>query len=195
MKKLWIISGFMVIALTGSVLSWAATGLSSTLNIHVSPVSHLAGGAVAEVTPMSGAFTVTKGKAEVVNGVELYRIDLGSASFSNSIRITVDLLDPYDIGKALDNPNAWIDVGVWYPDSSGTHTLIDGTTKVSQDTSSGAIGRITGEMGEILLYPNISNQTTLYILASITAPGGVPPGQQTQIGSLQFYCSVRGFGS
>ena len=176
----------LVVALVAAASSWAAT--SGTRGVSISQESTLASGGIANVTALSDSFTVSRGAAQVVSGVELYQIDLGAARFSDLTRIEVLLLNPLDTGKVLNNPNAYIDVAVWYEDAGGTHTLSDGVTKVSKDTTAEA--RMSRAAGDVLLQPSIAGVTRYYILASITTPGGIPPGQQDQLTQLRFHCKV-----
>ena len=183
----------LVVALVAATSSWAAT--TGTRGTSISVGSTLASGEVADVTSLSDSFTVRHGAAQVVSGVELYQIDLGGPEFSDQVAIEVLLLNPLDIGGVLNNPNAYIDVAVWYEDEiSGTHTLSASITpvstrQVSKDTTAEAYMSKVG--GDVLLQPSIAGVTRYYILASITTPGGVPPGQQQQLTQLKFFCKVR----
>lgn len=189
-KRRWLAVG-LIVTLLATAISWTATATSGTGSVNISSGSSLANGEIASVTALSGAFTTSQGAAAVETGIELYQIDLGAARFSDLVSMHVLLLNPWDTGKALNNPNAWIDVAVYYPDATGAVTLSDGTTKVSLDTGEFASARVTRQTGEVLLRPSVANQSRLYILASITTPGGIPPGQQQQITSLKFFVQVR----
>lgn len=188
--KYWLAIA-LIIALTVTAVSWAATATGGGTALSITKESSLASGEIADLTVLSGTFTTSQGAAQITSGIELYQIDLGAARFSDLVRIHFLLLDPWDTGKALNNPNAWIDVAVYYPDATGVITLSDGTTKVSLDTGEFASARVTRQTGEVILRPSISNKSRLYILASITTPGGIPPGQQEQITSLKFFAQVR----
>jgi hypothetical protein len=177
----------VVLALTAS--NWAVT--TTTMNaVVVAEGEGPLQGELAVVTPMAGSFTVQRGAAQVIAGVELFKIEIGAPRFSNLLKINVLLLNPQDMGGVLGNPKAHIDVAVWYEDENSTHTLSDGTTKVSKDE--GAAAKMTRVRGEALLQPAVANQDTLYILASIIVPGGnAPPGQQGELTELGFWCDVR----
>lgn len=190
MKKRMLVIGLALVSLLGAVLSWAAT--NDTQGLPIASGSSLPGGAVANPTSLSNTFTITQGRAEKISGVELYKIDLGNASFYNRVSIFIYLLNPEDIGKVLNNPNAFINVQVAYKVNDGEDYTLSDATKVKVDTSTSAI--ITRESGQILLQPtNIGtvDTDTYYILGSITTPGGVPPGQQTQLTELRSFCEVR----
>lgn len=96
------------------------------------------------------------------------------------------------MGNVLNNPNAYIDAQVYYADASGTTTINDeGTFKtVSPDTGDHASYRMSRTEGDVFIKPSVTDKTTLYVLASICTPGGIPPGQQEQLTSLKFYCHI-----
>ncbi|MDO8569075.1 MAG: hypothetical protein Q7R57_10250, partial [Dehalococcoidales bacterium] len=54
--------------------------------------------------------------------------------------------------------------------------------------ASAVVSRINGD---IFLFPSVTGQSTLYVLASIVVPGGPPPGQQESLTNLRFYIDVR----
>jgi len=181
----------LLIALSGSIIAYTAA--SSSLSLGINPGgSDGSGRLVTSLTSIAEIFSVIRGEAETINGVELYKIELDNniAQFSNLVRINVALLNPQDMGKVFNNPRTFIDVGIWYPDVSGTQTLSD-NTRVARDNDPRASAVMSSAAGDILLYPSVAGQDTLYVLASITVPGGIPPGQQEQLTSLKFYCDVR----
>lgn len=178
-------------ALVGSTISWAAT--AGFTSISISPRGSLSG-QIANVTALSGTFSVTQGKAQKVAGVELFKITMGVPEYSHLINVSMAILNPEEIERVLINPGAYIDVQVWYPGSGdGFITINDGGNQVNvvQDTATKASARLSGIMGAALLQPSRVNQTTYYILASITTSGGLPPGQQEQLFNLRFWIDVR----
>ena len=190
MKKKFIIIGMIMMLLAGSVISWAAS--SASQDITISSGSSASGGGVADVTPLSDSFFVTQGKTEKISGLEMFRIDIGNASYNDDIRVSFTLLNPEDVGKVLSNPHSFIDVQVCYEvDFDEDYILNDGSTKVKKSVNS----IVTMERGHILLMPTMGgtsiDEDTYWILGSITTPGGVPPGQQEQLGEMNFYCDVR----
>ncbi len=68
--------------------TWGAT--KATGNFPVSPEGT---GKIAEIRS-SGTFTTVGGIAKKIEGVWLYRIDLGSARLSNLVKIHILLLNP-----------------------------------------------------------------------------------------------------
>jgi len=179
----------LLVTLATSVTVWAQT--ASSVGISIS-AGGMEGKVVANLTAIGETFSITQGKAQKISGVELYKIELASAQFSNLVRINLTLLNPQDIGKVLSNPNSFIEVGVYYPGTGdGQVTLdYDGTTVIpdSTDKARAVMSRV---IGDVLLFPSVTGQDTLYILASINTPAGPPPGQQEQLTALDFYIDVR----
>jgi len=131
--------------------------------------------------------------ADKISGVELYKVELGNAQFSNLIRMNVLLTNSYDVGKVLNNPNSFIQIQIYYPGTGANQVTLDydGSTAIP-DTNWRASGILSKQSGEISLSPSVTGQTTFYILASIMVPGGPPPGQQSSLAtSLSFYLDVR----
>jgi hypothetical protein len=174
-----------------SVLAYAQT----TAGVELSITAGGQQGVLATISPIGETFSVSLGAAQVISGVELYRIDLGDAQLSDRVWIQILFLNPDEMGRVLNNPLAFIDVGVYYPgEGEGQVTLdIDGTI-VIPDGGARARGVLSRVSGDILLFPTVPGQETLYILASIVVPAGPPPGQQPQIlDKLRFSAAVRKF--
>lgn len=196
MKKRLLLVIAIVVALLGTGTAWMAT--NSTLGTNITTGSTLTSGEIAAVTSLDSFFTVSQGAAEKLAGVTLYRIDLGSANFSNTISINLMILNPQDMGGVLNNPNAHIDVQVYYldpdqgsPDPASIAINDEGTFKyVMEDTGDYASYRLSRTEGDVFLKPSVTGKTTLFILASINTPGGIPPGQQEQLTNLKFYIKV-----
>lgn len=190
MRRKFILIGVAILLLAGVILSWAAT--SGGQNLSISSGSTASGGGVADVTALSSSFTITQGKAQKINGVELFRIDLGNSSYKDKIKIHFYLLNPEDMGQVLNNPHAFINVQVCYKVDSGEDFTLGDGTKVKKTS---ATGMITLESGETVLTPTMgldsTDNDTYWVLGSITTPGGVPSGQQSQLTQLRFHCEVR----
>jgi hypothetical protein len=188
-RRRFFIIALLLVTLAGSVVTWAQSSSSLSFSISAAGTD---GQVVTGITSIGETFSITQGKAQKVSGVELYKIELGSAQFSNLIRINLALLNPQDIGKVLNNPNSFIEVSVYYPGTGdGQVTLdYDGTTAIPDngDMASAMMSRV---IGDVLLFPSVTGQSTLYILASINTPAGPPPGQQEQLTDLEFYIDVR----
>ncbi|MDG7040395.1 MAG: hypothetical protein JRN66_03905 [Nitrososphaerota archaeon] len=182
------------------VLAFSATayaGLSSTLNLMVVPAGSTGvagpngqpnpGGLPYNLTTLSGTFTVSVGKSQQITGVGLYNISNIISTYQNSLRISIYLTDPQDMGSVLHNPNSYINVSLYYPASNGAVTY-NGST-YSYTGVSGIITRTNTVV--ILSTVGVTSSSSYLVLASITVPGGNPSGQQNTIGSLQFYINIR----
>ncbi len=184
----------MAVSLLGTATAWVQSSTTSALNI--SKGSALDSGKIAEVTPLLVSFNYVKGAASKVTRIPIFRINMANPQIIPSIRVSI--LNLSDLGKVLNNPNAFIDTELWYPDKDATSnyiTIDDAKTpanpegKIVQDI--GAEGTMSRISGEIALRPTVSNKDTFYILVSITVPGGIPQGQQEQLSELKFFVDVR----
>jgi hypothetical protein len=157
-------------------LVWASA--SGQVSLSISPGNPDAGGRVAVVESIDQTVTMTWGKAQVVYGKSIFKIDKIMPGMANRLLIHVILCDPYDMCKVFGNPHAYINV----------------TVSNSSDTPGEvyAWGILSKEHAEVMLRPqNVpASTTTLYIQVSIRVPGGPPPGQQEKQ-SLQYYCRVE----
>ncbi|MDG7034737.1 MAG: hypothetical protein JRM78_00760 [Nitrososphaerota archaeon] len=180
------------------VLAFSATayaGLSSTLNLMVVPSTGVVGpnghpnpgGLPYNLATLSGTSTVSVGKSQQITGVGLYNISNIILTYQNSLRISIYLTDPQDMGSVLHNPNSYINVSLYYPASNGAVTY-NGHT-YSYTGVSGIITRTNTVL--ILSTVGVTSSSSYLVLASITVPGGNPSGQQSTIGSLQFYINIR----
>jgi hypothetical protein len=197
------------------------------------PTGAAAGGKIATFTALiPSLMTVPQGQgAQKINGVLLGKVTV-AAGFAPQLRIDVAWLDPWNAGAVLNNPNAWMTFGLYYPIHTGTCTGSDpvnsvsiadsGTLCVARNTqASGPLtynGEITldfqmlsGFIMENALDPSTPttcgatgsawcapsglalNQNDFYITSSINTPGGVPPGQQSQLTTLNFYLGAHAF--
>ncbi|GGG21575.1 hypothetical protein [Paenibacillus abyssi] len=200
-KKLKLLLMILVgLFLTANLTVWAAITLN--LELPIVTESSLPDGALATVTPVGAEFTLNWGRSQRVEGVNLFQIDLASAAYSDQVFINLLLVDPLEIGNVLRNRNSFIEVAVWYEDSQGSHELENGV-KVSKDEATTAM--MSEVSGDVILRPTVTGVERLYVLASITVPGGgwggfpggwggggnIPPGQQDQLQTLRFHCIVR----
>lgn len=180
----------LMVLLLGSITAWAAT--SATLNPTITAGGDN-GDLVTSITPVGEAFSIAVGNANKISGVELYKVELGNAQFSNLVRMNILLTNAYDAGRVLSNPNSFIQIQIYYPGTGANQVTLnyDGSTAIP-DTSLNAVGMLNKQSGSISLSPSVTGQTTFYILASIIVPGGAPPGQQApQLTSLSFHLDVR----
>lgn len=190
-KRRLFIAIILFVALAGSAVTWTQTSAVISTNIQAGGSSG-SGQIVTQVVPIGETFSITRGKAQKISGVELYKIELGDAQFSNLIRIHIALINPLDIGKVLNSSNSFIEMKIYYPGTGAEEiTLNYDSSKALPDTGDRAYGIMTRESGDITLFPSVIGQDTLYILASITTPGGPPPGQQEELTELKFYVDIR----
>lgn len=178
----------LLVVLASSVVAWAQSVRSVDLGI-------TAGGAqgkIATITRIGETFSVSRGAAQVINGVELYRIGLGNAQFSNQVRIEIVFINPHEIGQVLQNPNSFIQVGVYYEGTGAGQVTLDYDGKtVIPDGGSRASAILSRVTGDVFLYPTVANRGTLYVLSSITVPANAPPGQQAQLTELRFWSQIE----
>lgn len=192
-KKKLLFFGIMAVLLTMGIVFAATTGEGQ---VSITTGSSLPGGGLADVTPLTDSFTLTQGNAQKVAGVELHRIDLGNSTIRNQIRVYVSLLNPGEMSRALNNPNSWVEVFLVYRVSSGEDfTLSTGENVKIASLRISADNHVTRENGSITLLPQMGEDaidtSTYWVLGTIKTPGGSPPGQQEQAGSLKFYVEVR----
>lgn len=197
------------------------------------PTGAAAGGKIATFTALiPSLMSVPQGQgAQEINGVLLGKVTV-AAGFAPLLRVDISWLDPQNAGAVLNNPNAWMAFGLYYPIHTGTCTGGDpvnsvsiadgGTLCVARNTqASGPLtfnGQLTvdyqmlsGFIMENALDPSTPttcsatgsawcapaglalNQNIFYITSSIDTPGGVAPGQQSQLTTLNFYLGVHAF--
>ncbi len=191
MKKhrlLFSIMGALLITLAVTVTAWTYTSANYSF-----PITQLGTGSIGTVTFRNQLFTDLAGKNA---GVELYRIDLGSPTLSNNVKIHVLLLDYDRMKYVLDNnPDLWVDVSIWYPGGTGTHRLSDGTVVSQLDSTR---YKMTWVLGNVCLVPTVTMQSTLYVMARVLNPAEIePPGRQTMLQNevaasvAFFFCEVR----
>jgi len=182
----------------GSIVAW--TGTSLNLELDIAPYNPGGqegneGKLVTGFTAIGETFSIIQGKAQKIAGIELYEIVLAEVDVCADVRIHLTLLNPYDMGKALNNPHSFIDVGVWYPvkptDAQESVELDHNGQTVWRDDGAKASAMMSQVFGNVVLHPSKTVTSTLYILASIMVPGGAPPGQQEELTDLRFQCLIE----
>lgn len=192
-KKMLFVSAVLIAALLTVGVFAATTGTGA---LPINSGSTAAGGGVADVIPISDTFTIFQGNSQKISGVELYKVDLGSSTYRDQVKLFIYLLDPENMGAVLSNPHSFIEIHVAYEVNSGEDYTLDAGTKVKVATLRESVDtHLTRQNGEILLLPTMGGDSidtdTYYLLGSITVPGGIPPGQQIQINSLRIVCEAR----
>ena len=195
----WVFAVLGVALLAGTGVAFLNT--NSTAQASISPLSTSFGGRGIDVVSVSNSVTVTNGQAQTQAGVELYRIDLASKTLGDQLLIHFDWVNGQDAQKVLNNPNAWIQVGVYDNNgvtpvssacSSGLYLSGDNVC-VSADPGAKASAQLTAANADALLVPtqNPTSDSSLYLVAAITTPGHAPPGQQSGLTTLQYNVDAR----
>ena len=186
-----------------AMTSVAYLQVESSAGTTITAGSALAGDQAVQVTPVSNAVTIAKGRAAQIAGVELYRIAITDPAASGHMTVAFSWLDPQDAEQVLNNPHAWIGVGIYYNSRtapsggacpSGQYLLndpIDGQVCVAADTGFDSSTALTPTNADALLLSSESNQSVAYIVASINTPGNAPPGQQGNLTGLQYNIDVQ----
>lgn len=193
------------VAIAGAV----ALAPEGTVTNTITPGSTLPGGTAADVTPVNSAFTRIQGRAQQIEGLQLYRIRLASTGLSDNVVATFSWVNPQAAAQALGNPNAFLQVALYY--QSGTPVAgacpagqfktagSDGSTEICVDEAATpgtplASGFLTKASASRSIKSTQSGQEYLYLLASINVPGGSPPGQQIGLANLTYSLVVRTYG-
>lgn len=179
----------LVVTLLATATAWGYT--TANYSFTTTP---LGTGEIGTVTYINELFYEATGSG-LRAGVEIYRIDLGSATLSDKVKIHILLRALADYDKVqilLDNdPNLWIDFAVWHQDANGTHRLTDGTRVSRED---GTRMRMYTIHGNVVLVPTLPNYDTLYVMASANVPPDkFPPGKQGdfQAAEVGFFGDLR----
>jgi hypothetical protein len=216
---------------------WLATAGSTDTTINPAPGLG-AEGNVADISNMSATVTRMNGGAQKETGKTIGKAVIAK-DFTDRVRIGIAWTNPLDADKVLNNPNAQLQIGLYYPTSTTTAgcsdadavKVTDGATSFCTLLDSSAGGSSTVSGGQLFLAQQIlsgylqpsvhgsgslpacaadtgsptmwcqpsggyagASQRLMYIVTSITVPGGVPKGQQSQVGSLQFFMRARRVG-
>lgn len=228
-RNLSLLAFAVVVLSTGNF--WLADSGSFALPSAPIPTGAAAGGAIATFTSLTpSAVSIPQGQgAQIVNGVLLGKVTV-AAGFASKLRTDIAWLDPQNAGVVLNNPNAWMTFGLFYPIHTGACTDADPANSLSitdgvalcvalNTQAAGPLnygGKLTinarmlsgyimvvaddpaspptcGSTGSTWCAPSglSLNQNIFYVISSINTPGGVPPGQQPALTTLNFYMSAR----
>ncbi len=134
--------GLVVLGAAIAVATTAAFYLadSGTLALPTAPIpaGAGAGGVIATFTPLvPSTLSIPQGQgAQKIDGVLLGKVTV-AAGFAPRLRVDISWLDPKNAGAVLNNPNAWMTFGLYYPIHTGactgldpvsSQTLVDGAT-------------------------------------------------------------------
>ena len=180
----------------GSIVAW--TQSSAGFQIIIPPLTNDQGEVVKIVedqTSFGGTVSVPQGATRKTRGVELYEIKMGTVELCAQVGIDLLLQNAQDMGQVLNSPNAFIDVGIWYPEDTGSESFVtlDRTGQTLwKDDDPEASKLMSRENGMVTLYPSQTVTSTLHILGSIVVGSknqGYPEGQQGQL--LKFWVEVK----
>ena len=182
---------------------WGFLATNANVAATITPATSLPGGVAATLTPVDSTVTHQPGPgpAAIDAGVELYRIHVGQPADSDRLWVSFAWLNPNAANRVLHNPSAFLDVGLYYPVASPSscsttaYTINDpkeGSSLVCQEAGSQTTAEVNRSIADAVLQSTQANETYLYVLASITTPGHVPPGQQSGAASLQYFAAVHG---
>jgi len=143
----------LVVATMTTATFWLAASGVLALPQAVTPSGTAANGILATFTPLSSTVTVPKGQgAELVNGVLLGKVTV-AAGFASRLRVDFAWLDPKDAGAVLNNPNAWMTFGLYYPihlgsctgsgEPASSQTMTDGATTLCAAPNTQGSGPLT----------------------------------------------------
>jgi len=102
---------------------WLADSGSFALPAAPIPSGTAAGGAISSFTALvPSTVTIPQGQgAQIVHGIALGKVTV-AAGFASMLRVDISWLDPKDAGAVLNNPNAWVSFGLYYPIHTGACT-------------------------------------------------------------------------
>lgn len=129
-RNLSLIAAAAVILSTGTF--WLADSSSFALSPAPIPTGAAAGGAIATFTSLvPSAVSIPQGQgAQIVQGVLLGKVVV-AAGFAAKLRVDIAWLNPQDAGAVLNNPNAWMAFGLFFPIHTGVCTGADPVDSMS----------------------------------------------------------------
>jgi hypothetical protein len=196
-----VLGAAAVALLAGAGVAFLQVQTDTSTNVVAA--SSLPGGVAVDVTSVSNAITLSRGRAQTVAGVEIYRIAMGDPTLATHLLVNFVWVDPQDANAVLSNPNSWIEIGVYYNSGtapsngacpSGQYLIddpTDGQVCAVADGGSRALAPLTPSNADAVLVATPGRHTVAYLLASINTPGNAPPGQQGQLTTLQYNVDVQ----
>lgn len=184
---LWVA---VAVALLTTTVSWAA-GLSLFVSIPVQSHPQLPGGGSVQVTPVNANVLIPAKKPHREAGVELYRIELASelAPLSDQLIVHIGVLNPGEMERLL--KKGWIEVGLYRQVESEGDFDLPGGISVARIAGDHTYGRLRASDADLVLWPGLAGDSTIYVVVSVVNSGGnVPPGQQN-VDGIDFFLDVR----
>jgi len=233
-RKNLAILGFAALIISTSTFFLASQGTLALPQAAI-PAGTGAGGKIATFTALvPSLMSIPQGQgAQKLSGVLLGKVVV-AAGFAPKLRVDISWLDPQNAGAVLNNPNAWMTFGLYYPIHTGVCTGSDPVnSQTITDSIQLCVTRNTEATGPLTFAGEISvnfqmlsgfiletkldpatpsacgatgstwcapsglglsvNQNIFYITSSINTPGGIPPAQQSQLTTLNFYLGAHAF--
>ena len=127
---------FAVLAISTSTFFLASQGTLALPQAAI-PAGTGAGGKIATFTALvPSLMSIPQGQgAQKISGVLLGKVVV-AAGFAPKLRIDISWLDPQNAGAVLNNPNAWMTFGLYYPIHTGVCT---GSDPVNSQTITNSI--------------------------------------------------------
>jgi hypothetical protein len=173
-------------AFFGSVTFFLADTGVSTMTISP-PAGVSADGKIASLTPLSVSFTRPQGNAQIQAGLAIERITVAKGR-ANTLKVDMAWVNPMQSAQVLNNPNAQIHVGLYYPIHTGTCTsghansTSDTRATITDNLGAGAVtlctaldtaatGSLTSAGKMILSKTNVAG----FLRMAATDPAGAVP--------------------
>lgn len=133
----------LAVALSTSSVGWLATSGVVTLSVAAgAPPSGTINGRTADLVPLNPSNVTVPAErgGQVVSGLALGAVKV-AAGYGSGSKLDIAWLDPQDAGKVLNNPNAWLSFGLYYPIHTGSCTGgdPDGAVTISVDSLCAAL--------------------------------------------------------
>ncbi len=160
---------------------WASSIDLVVLDVNVVPGGNAEGRLISEVTAWDSFYTLQRGKAQIIKGVNLFSVN-GVAPEYNDKRLVVRvyILNPGEMGAILGSKHAYIVVMATDQTDDPWSEVSYGEAILSAERAYGTIRpEIPWDVG------------TFRIRATIVKPGGSPSGAQVQhLADLRFRIEV-----
>ncbi len=175
---------------TGASFALGNTGTSST-SITPAPGVPTNGSVASTDTSIATAVTRSQGQAQLQTGVTLARIEV-APSYAARLRVSVFWTDPYDAGKALNNPNSQISVGIYDPIHTGNCVNTSSSTVAAYVTVTDGVSNTYCSRLDESATGSASVSASGKLLITSTIPGGYLLPASLDNGSLSACASFAG---
>lgn len=166
----------------GLVLTTAILGMVWAASADVVALSIVPGSSTGRLVTQLVAldpdtFTVTKGRAQVIAGINLYDVIGVATEFHDRLVLRLYILNPADMERIWGSPNAYVEI------------LVTNLADAKQVYGSTLLSR---QLAYAMIRPSLPLAVDSFrIRASVVVPGGSPPGiQEDYLGALRFRLEV-----